>query len=94
MKTHLAVAALILMAPLAALAAPFNTSDAAYCQALANRYVRYVGHDELSPRRIRDRGSLDAQVAVSQCRSGNPAAAIPALERALIDAKVALPIRG
>ena len=73
---------------MAAFAAPVETSDAQYCQALVNRYVRYVGHDIGSSHRLRD------QVAVSQCRSGNAAAAIPVLERALTNAKVALPPRG
>jgi hypothetical protein len=94
MTMKLAAAALIFMAPAAALAAPLDTSDAAYCQALASRYVRYVGHDDASSRRVRDRGTIDGQVAVSQCRSGNPAAAIPVLERELINARVALPSRG
>jgi hypothetical protein len=98
MKMKLAAAALIFMAPAAALAAPIDTSismgDAAYCQALASRYVRYVGHDDASSRRVRDHGTIDGQVAVSQCRSGNPAAAIPVLERELLNAKVALPSRG
>ena len=89
-----AVAAVLLMAPAyAAAAVPMTPGDLAYCQALSSRYVRYVGHDEFSSRRLRDRGSIEAQVAVSQCRSGNSAAAIPVLERALTNAKVELPAR-
>ena len=82
------------MVPVAAFAAPVETSDAQYCQALVNRYVRYVGHDIGSSHRLRDRGSIEGQVAVSQCRSGNAAAAIPVLERAVTNARVALPPRG
>jgi hypothetical protein len=94
MKIKLAMVVLGLMAPAAALAAPLDTSDAAYCQALADRYVRYVGHDAASSRLLRDQGTIDGQVAVSQCRSGNASAAIPVLERELSNAKVSLPPRG
>ena len=93
MQIKLAIAVLALMAPVAAMAAPFDTSDAAYCQALVDRYVRYVGHDAASPRLLRDQGTIDGQVAISQCR-GNAAAAIPVLERELTNAKVSLPRRG
>ena len=92
--TKTLVAALVLLAPASAFAGPVDTSDAAYCTALANQYVRYVGHDVGSSRRVRDRGSIEGQVAVSQCRSGQATAAIPVLERELTNAKVALPHRG
>jgi hypothetical protein len=70
-------------------------SDAAYCSALSETYARYIGHDEDNSHRLMSlRGSLDAQVAVAQCKQGNTAAAIPVLERELLNQKFTLPARG
>jgi len=68
-----------------------QADDAGYCRALARDYQRYVvkvdsGHTV-------QRGSLDASVALEQCRNGN-AAGIPVLERELRNARVELPARG
>ncbi|HZP98184.1 MAG TPA: hypothetical protein VFB13_01505 [Reyranella sp.] len=64
----------------------------AYCAALADRYARYVGTSEFSPRNQADRRSdPEARLAMSQCHQGQAAAAIPVLERRLRDAGVGLP---
>jgi hypothetical protein len=79
----------------AAFADPASRSDQAYCSALSETYVRYIGHDEdYAHRRGYLRGSLDGQVAVAQCKQGNAAAAIPVLEKKLTDQKFTLPARG
>jgi hypothetical protein len=81
--------------PITASAQPASHSDQAYCTALSNTYVRYIGHDEdYSHNLMYLRGSLDAQVAVAQCKQGNTAAAIPVLEKTLIAQKFTLPPRG
>jgi hypothetical protein len=78
-----------------AFADPVSHSDQAYCLALSQTYVRYIGHDEdYSHQRGYLRGSLDGQVAVAQCKQGNAAAAIPVLEKKLTDQKFTLPSRG
>jgi hypothetical protein len=70
-------------------------SDAAYCNALSETYVRYIGHDEDTSHHLQYlHGSLDAQVAVAQCKQGNTAAAIPVLEKQLLSQKFTLPARG
>ena len=83
-------------AVLAAAALPWpaaaQTDDAAYCNALIQKYHRYVikiygGH---SP----NTGSLDGNVAVEQCRAGNTAAGIPVLEQKLRNNGISLPARG
>jgi hypothetical protein len=80
--------------PVAALAQPGSQADQAYCDALSNTYLRYVGHSEDSHRGEMDGGSLDAQVAVTQCHGGNTADAISVLERELKNQGFSLPKRG
>ncbi len=81
--------------PVAASAQTGSRSDLAYCQALSETYVRYVGQDERGAYRGPSlRGSLDGQVAVAKCRQGDAAAAIPVLERVLTANGFALPARG
>jgi hypothetical protein len=70
------------------------SSDQAYCQALSDLYVRYIGHDEDWGRRTMWRSPLDGQVAVAQCKQGKAAAAIPVLEKNLLAQKFTLPARG
>jgi hypothetical protein len=70
--------------------------DAAYCQALVNQYTTYIGsvggslggNSEVGPR-----AAADADVAIAQCRGGNPGPAIPVLEQKLLDSHVDLPPR-
>jgi hypothetical protein len=80
--------------PVAVFAQPSSQADQAYCDALSDTYQRYVGHSVDSPRRMRERGNLDAQVAVTQCHRGDTADAIPALERELRNNGFTLPKRG
>lgn len=68
--------------------------EIAYCQALAATYVHYIGRSEASPYNDVRRGSLDGQVAASQCVPGRTAEAIPVLEQKLRNGKVTLPPRG
>jgi len=70
--------------------------DAAYCQALAERYMTHVGtvgglqgrNSEGGPRT-----ALDPDVAIAQCQGGNPGLVIAALEQKLSDSGVELPPR-
>jgi hypothetical protein len=76
-------------------AAAADRSDQAYCEKLSDLYIRYIGHDlDYGRPGYYQRGSTEAQVAVAQCRAGNPAPAIPVLERTLRDNKFTLPSRG
>ena len=91
----LTIAAALALSTTAAFAASPPRSDQAYCMALSDTYVRYIGHDEdYGHHRGYLRGSLDGQVAVAQCKQGNATAAIPVLEKKLIDQKFTLPARG
>ena len=84
--------------PVAAMAAllPFGasaqTSDADYCKALTQKYETYVSN--MSVGRSAGSGTIDASVAISQCKDGNTAAGIPVLEKRLRDARIDLPPHG
>jgi len=80
--------------PVAASAQSGTQADQAYCDALRNTYLRYVGHSEDSHRGEFEGGSLGAQVAVTQCHGGNTADAISVLERELKNQGFDLPKRG
>ena len=91
MRTHVNIllATAVVSLPTAAFA---QSSDADYCNALAQRYQTYVsntatGRNPASP-------TADAQNAIAHCKAGNPAGGIPVLEQKLRDAKVDLPKRG
>jgi hypothetical protein len=60
-----------------------QSSDAQYCQALADLYRKV------------NKNNYEANVptAIAECNKGNTAAGIPVLEKALTDAKVTLPTR-
>jgi len=66
-------------------AATAQSSDAKYCQALTDAYRQSIPNGVNSDAVV--------PVAISKCASGDTAAAIPVLEKALIDAKVSLPPR-
>src|SRR4051812_31319663 len=68
----------------------YNSPDRNYCAPLADLYARYVGRSETGPHTNR-RPDVDGGVALAKCQQGDTAAAIPILERKLIDAKVTLP---
>jgi hypothetical protein len=88
-----AAAALTLLSSSSSLhAQAAGPADLRYCQALSQLYMRYVGNPETEPRSIR-RNDVVADQALAQCRQGNAAAAIPVLERKLIDNKFVLPQR-
>jgi len=89
MDTTCLVCALAFLTPAPGFA---QLSDAAYCNALADKYQRYVAVEDPGP------GETKAPVAVmhamEQCESGNVSSAIPVLEKALKAAKIDLPPRG
>jgi hypothetical protein len=61
--------------------------DQAYCRQLVDLYTSGgSGNGPWSP-------SLDASIALDQCRSGNPAPAIPVLQERLRDAGFEVPGR-
>jgi ABC-type glycerol-3-phosphate transport system substrate-binding protein len=66
------------------MAAAPDTGDLAYCRALSAKYRDFARANVISP---------PLADAMYQCDTGNSAAAIPVLERALNDAKVPLPPR-
>ena len=80
--------------PIAASAQSGPPSDQAYCTALSQKYVRYVGYGAETSRRYQRSAPLAGQVAVTQCQRGETAAAIPVLERELVNAGISLPGRG
>jgi hypothetical protein len=71
-----------------------TSGDLAYCRALSQIYVRYIGHDWQYGDRQMFIANNDAQVAVAKCEQGQTAYAIPVLERELIKNRFALPARG
>jgi hypothetical protein len=71
-----------------------SSGDLAYCRALSDVYVRYIGHDWQYGDRQLTMANNDAQVALAQCEQGNATAAIPVLERELVKNKFTLPRRG
>ncbi len=68
--------------------------DVAYCNRLSDLYERYIGRSDIAPIRPNPGGSLEGQVASAQCRQGQPAGAIPVLERLLRNNGFTLPPRG
>lgn len=61
-----------------------SANDMAYCREMSVRYRRYLGQASTEG---------DVAKAMYDCESGNTAAGIPVLEKALKDAKLALPPR-
>jgi len=90
----LAAVAIGLALPVAASAQQATASDRAYCAALSDKYVRYVGYGPNTSAKYQRSAPLPGQVAVTQCQRGETAAAIPVLERELTNAGIALPGRG
>jgi hypothetical protein len=91
MRTTFLLAVLL---PAAALAQSSPADDLAYCNRLADLYERYIGRNEFSPSRSYGRGSLEGDVASTQCRQGRPEPAIPVLERVIRGNGFTLPPRG
>jgi hypothetical protein len=90
MRTTFLLAVLL---PTAALAQS-SPADLAYCNRLADLYERYIGRNEFSSNRSYGRGSLEGDVASTQCRQGRPDQAIPVLERVIRGNGFTLPPRG
>jgi hypothetical protein len=88
----IAVAGLSLLPAISSAQTP--SGDLAYCRALSQIYVRYIGHDWQYGDRQMLIANNDAQVAVAKCEQGDAVSAIPVLERALINSKITLPARG
>ena len=87
-----ALAAVVL--PLAAHAQQDSRSaDLRYCAQLSDLYIRYVGRSEAGPN-APVRPDVNGGVALAKCREGDAAAAIPILERKLVNAGFTLPPRG
>ncbi len=80
------VVAVALLAPAAALA---QSSDAAYCSALAAKYEKYLNQEV---HRGRQPQSAEARSSFEQCKAGNPTG-IVGLEKALKNAGYDLPPR-
>jgi hypothetical protein len=91
MRIALLFAVLLVPGPVLAQA---SAADVAYCNRLADVYYRYIGRSETSTIDDVRRGSNDSQVAAAQCREGQPAQAIPVLERVLRGNGFTLPPRG
>ena len=91
--TKLIPVAFLSLLPAVASAQP-AAGDLAYCRALSQVYVRYIGHDWQYGDKQMALANNDAQVAVAKCEQGETAYAIPVLERELIKNKITLPARG
>ena len=67
-----------------------TSKDAAYCDALVQKYERHVaiGSSKSQPPQ-----SLEAKAGVERCKAGD-ASGISAIEKALENAKITLPARG
>jgi hypothetical protein len=90
MRAHLKhLLAVVAVSLPAAAFAQTSDADAKYCAALAAKYEAYL---DQSQRRGEAPQSLEAKAAVEKCKAGD-ASAIPAIEKALKDAKLDLPPR-
>jgi hypothetical protein len=67
--------------------------DLDYCRRLAGLYLRYVGSDMGSNGTLIRRTDPEGNYAVTRCEQGDPAAAIPILERKLVNNRFTLPPR-
>lgn len=68
--------------------------DQDYCLRLRDLYLRYLGGNELSNGTVIRRTDPEGQFAVARCEQGDPASAIPILERKLVNNRFTLPPRG
>ena len=78
-------------APLAPWLASAQGGDGAYCDALIVKYQTYI---ERTTGRDATSRSIDANLAIEQCKAGNTGAGIPVLEQKLRNARIDLPPRG
>jgi hypothetical protein len=80
------LAGIAVILPAAAFA---QSSDRDYCRALVAKYEGYL---DQSQRRGEAPQSLDAKLGVEKCKAGD-VSGIPAIEKALENAKLSLPSR-
>ena len=66
-----------------------QSSDDQYCGALVSKYEQYL---DMSSKRGQQPQSLEAKTGIEKCQAGDPSG-IPAIEKALEDAKYSLPSR-
>jgi hypothetical protein len=85
--------AMISLAPGAHAQQVARATDLRYCAQLSDLYVRYVGRSEAGPS-VPVRPDVNGGVALAKCKAGDAAAAIPILERKLVNAGFTLPPRG
>jgi len=87
LKTQIAplIAGLSLAIPLPALA----QSNAKYCAELVEKYEQYVSE---GAEKGASQSPLEVEIAKGKCRS-SPASSIPVMEKALKNARIALPPR-
>jgi hypothetical protein len=88
LKTQIAplIAGLSLAMPLPALA---QSNDAKYCAELVEKYEQYVSE---GAEKGASQSPLEVEIAKGKCRS-SPASSIPVMEKALKNARIALPSR-
>lgn len=67
-----------------------ESADSRYCEALADKCLDLVGHDDLSPGTTSNPVAI--AVAMEKCKT-DPANGIPVIEQALKNAKINLPPR-
>lgn len=70
-----------------------SATDLRYCAQLSTLYVRYVGRSEAGPS-TPVKPDVNGGVALAKCHEGDAAAAIPILERKLLNAGFTLLPRG
>ena len=89
MKTQIVclIAGLSLAMPLPAFA---QSNDTKYCAELVEKYEQYVSE---GAEKGASQSPLEVEIAKGKCRS-NPASSIPVMEKALKNARVALPPHG
>ena len=96
-RTFIAAAIAVAILPLAAGADSRSyaghRADLRYCAQLSDLYARYVGSYDTAPRKQVKRFDVEGRVAIAKCQEGDAEAAIPILERKLVNAKVGLPQR-
>jgi hypothetical protein len=75
-----------------AVPASAQSTDVAYCQALAGKYQQYAGQGSGGRHGGTDQ-NIDARMAIEKCKAGDTSG-IPTLEQELKNAKIDLPTRG
>ena len=90
MTKTMIVLGLVTMALVSRQGVQAQTASASYCTALVQKYEQYLDMDS---KRGRQPQSLESRTAADKCKAGD-ASGIPAIEKALKDAKLDLPPKG